>query len=480
MKVNSITNNTINFKILSESQIEEILSTSYNILERVGVQVNDDEIIKLLKDAGCIVKNKVVFIPSSLVKECLLSSPGKITVSDRNGRISMILEKDRIYFGTGSECPYILDSFTKKRRQWLARDIENAAIISDSLENIDFHMSLGLLSDAPDNMKYDRYQFAAMLKNTKKPIVSTAVNVHGLEDMYNLCCILKESEDNFRQKPNFILYIETITPLVHSSLVLNKIKFAASRGIPAVYTNAPNAGATSPVTLAGTIALGAAEYLSGVVIAQLIKKGAPVIGGGTLFSMDMSTGVASYGSTENYLLDAAMTEVCKYLGLPVFSLAGCSSSKVFDGQATMESMFGTLSAALSGANLIHDVGYLEDGLCGSFEQVVITDEIIGMVKRYIRGIDVNDNTLALDIIEKVGPGGNFLAEDHTFKNFKSQMFMPKLIDRNVYATWEKAGAKDLSVRVNEKVKEILSGYRPEPIDDKKMAEIDEYMRNNMK
>jgi trimethylamine--corrinoid protein Co-methyltransferase len=143
-------------------------------------------------------------------------------------------------------------------------------------------------------------------------------------------------------------------------------------------------------------------------------------------------------------------------------------------------MFGTLSAALSGANLIHDVGYLEDGLCGSFEQVVITDEIIGMVKRYIQGITVDSNTLALDVIEKVGPGGNFLSEDHTYKNFKSEMFMPELIDRNVYANWKSAGAKTLETRVNEKVRQILSTYEPQPIDDRKLAAIDEYMSKNVK
>jgi len=290
-----------------------------------------------------------------------------------------------------------------------------------------------------------------------------------------MCSIISGSENNFRLRPFIALYSEPITPLVHVKEALGKLKFAARNGIPNVYTPAPNAGATAPVTLAGTIAQGAAEYLSGVVIAQLIKKGAPIIGGGTLFAMDMTTGVASYGSTENYLMDAAMTEVCKYFGLPVFSLSGCSSSKVFDGQATLESMFGTLSAALSGANLIHDVGYLEDGLCGSFEQVVITDEIIGMVKRYIQGITVDKNTLALDIIEKVGPGGNFLSEDHTYKNFKSEMFMPELIDRNVYANWKSAGAKTLETRVNEKVRQILSTYEPQPIDDRKLAAIDEYM-----
>ena len=478
MRMNSVSNKTVQFKILSDTQIEEIVSTAFEILWRIGVDVNDKDILKLLKDAGCTIKGKRAYIPSYLVNECLSYSPNKITISDRDGNIAMELEKDKIYFGAGSECPYLNDPYTCQRRQWLTKDIENASKVADYLPNIDFHMSLGLLSGV-NNMTYDRYQFLAMLKNTKKPIVSTVINDKGLEDMYNLCCIMTEGEDNFKLKPFFVLYIETISPLIHSKEVLEKIKFSAKKGIPTIYTNAVNAGATSPVTLAGTIALGAAEYLSGMVIAQLIKKGAPIIGGGTLFAMDMSTGVASYGSTENYLMDAAMTEVCQYLGLPVFSLAGCSSSKIFDGQAAMEAMYSTMSAALSGANLIHDIGYLEDGLCGSFEQLVITNEIIGMVKRYVSGIEVNKNTLALDIIEKVGPGGNFLTEEHTFKNFKNEMFMPELIDRSVYANWKKNGSKSLEARVNEKVKEILKTYKPEPIEDDKLGKIEEYMKENV-
>ena len=476
MRMNSTSNETVQFKILSITQIEDIVSTAYNILERVGVEVNDDQVIKLLKDAGCVAKGKIVFIPSFIVKECLQTAPSKITISNRNSDIAMNLEKGNIYFGAGSECPFLDDPYTGERRRWLTKDIEDAARIADSLPNIDFHMSLGILSDAP-GMLYDRFQFVAMLKNTVKPIVSTAIDAKGLEDMYNLCCIITEGEDSFRLRPNFVLYIETISPLVHSKEVLGKIKFAASKGIPTVYTNAVNAGATGPVTLAGTVALGAAEYLSGLVIAQLIAKGAPIIGGGTLFSMDMTTGVASYGSTENYLMDAAMTEVCNYLGLPVFSLAGCSSSKCFDGQASMEAMYSTMAAALSGANLIHDVGYLEDGLCGSYEMLVATDEIIGMVKRYLSGIKVDINTLALDVIARVGPGGNFLNEDHTYKNFKNEVFMPKLIDRSVYANWKKNGAKTLEIRVNEKVKKILENYTSEPIPDVKLAKINEYMKN---
>ena len=479
MKVNYQSNQTLQFNVLSMSQIEDIASTAYDILERVGIDVNDPEILGLLKDAGCIVKGIRAFIPSFLVNECLALAPKKITMSDRNGNRAMVLEKDRIYFGTGSDTVFILDSFTGERRKWLEKDIETGAKIVDSLPNMDFHMSIGLTSDVT-SMTYDRYQFLAMTKNTRKPLVLTTVDGKGLEDIYNICCILTDGEDNFKLKPFIALYAEPITPLTHAKEALGKLKFAARKSIPNVYTPAPNAGATGPVTLAGTIALGAAEYLSGVVIAQLVKNGAPIIAGGVHFAMDMTTGVASYGSTEFNLLHAAMTEVCKYFGLPVFSTCGCSSSKIFDGQATMESMFGTLSAALSGANIIHDIGYLEDGLCGSFEQVVITDEIVAMVKRFIQGIKVDSDTLALDIIEKVGPGGNFLSEEHTYKNFKSEMFMPKLIDRNVYANWKNAGAKSLEKRVNEKVKDIILNYKPEPIPDAKLAAIDEYMKKNVK
>ena len=477
--MNYTNNETIKFNILSNSQIEEIISTALEILWRVGVVINDDSILKILKDADCINKDNRVFIPNNLVYECLSYAPKKIAISNRDGKLAMELEKDKIYFGAGSDCPYLIDPLNRERRNWVKEDIVNAAKIADYLTNIDFHMSLGLLSGG-DNNYYDRYQFLAMIENTKKPLISTAIDGKGLEDMYNICCILTEGEDNFKLKPFFILYIETISPLIHSKEVLEKIKFAAKKGIPTIYTNAAIAGATSPATLAGTIAQGAAEYLSGLVIAQLLQKGTPIIGGGTLFAMDMSTGVASYGSTENYLMDAAMTEVCQYLGLPVFSLGGCSSSKIFDGQSTLEAMYSIMSAALSGANLIHDVGYLEDGLCGSFEQLVISNEIIGMVKRFISGITVNKNTLALDVIEKVGPGGNFLTEEHTLTNFKKEMFAPELIDRNVYANWKKNGSKSLETRVNEKVLEIIESYNPEPIESNKLDEINKYVKKQFK
>jgi trimethylamine--corrinoid protein Co-methyltransferase len=222
MKVNYQSNQTLQFNVMSKNQIEEIASTAYDILERVGVDVNDPEILSLLKDAGCIVKGIRAFIPSFLVNECLALAPKKITMSDRNGIRAMVLEKDRIYFGTGSDCVFILDSFTGERRKWLQKDIENGAKIVDYLPNMDFHMSVGLTSDVP-SMTYDRYQFLSMTKNTRKPLILTTVDGKGLEDIYNISCILTEGEDNFKLRPFFALYAEPITPLTHAKEALDTV-----------------------------------------------------------------------------------------------------------------------------------------------------------------------------------------------------------------------------------------------------------------
>ena len=230
MKMNFVSNDTVQFKVFSESQIEEIVSTSYEILARVGTVVEDAEILKLLGDAGCVIKDKRVYIPSNLINACLASTPKKVSMSDRDGKLAMVLEKDRIYFGTGSDCVFILDSFTKERRKWLTKDIEDAARISDYLDNIDFHMSFGLTSDV-STMTYDRYQFLAMVKNTSKPLVLTTVDGKGLEDIYNMCCILTGGEDNFRLRPFIALYSEPITPLTHAKEALSKLKFATSNHI---------------------------------------------------------------------------------------------------------------------------------------------------------------------------------------------------------------------------------------------------------
>jgi trimethylamine--corrinoid protein Co-methyltransferase len=469
MRVNA--DGTTQFRVLSEHQIEEIIGAALEILERVGVKVNDEEALALLEKGGARTEGGgLAKIPPAMVQRALQAAPNRIVLANRDGQRNLVLERNRIYFGTGSDCPYIIDPYTNERRSCLFDDVMKAAKVADALDHIDFFMSLGLVSDVP-RLTYDRHQFLAMAMGTKKPLIITCVDRNGLSDQYEMACRIVGGERKFQDTPYFAVYAEPSSPLNHSREAVERLVFAAERGIPLVYTPCPSSGATAPVTMAGILAQGLAETLSGLVIAQLKNEGVPFIMGGVHTIMDLRTGIYSYGAPELSLLSACMTDISKKLNLPMFSTAGCSDAKVLDEQAASEATLSLLTAGLSGANLIHDVGYLESGLLGSLDMLVLSGEIISMVKRILRGIGVSDETLALDVVADVGPTGHFVGEEHTRRHLRGEHWLPKLMDRTDRETWEKGGTKTLDRRVREKVTEILEQYEPEPLDERLLGEL---------
>mgnify|MGYP000333047422 CR=1 FL=1 len=464
MRANYQVNATPLFRVLSDDQIEDIYLGTLEVLERTGTRVYSDEGLELLREAGCQVSDgNLVRIPSWLVKTSLETVPERITLAGRDRSKRITLEYNKIYFGTGSDCPFILDPYTDQRRRYTFDDVYNAAKVAEALPNIDFHMSLGLTSDVPIG-SYDRHQLLAMLKGTTKPLVITAVDRNGLADQYEMACEVLGGAEEFARAPLFVVYIEPSSPLNNSKEAVEKVLYAAEKGIPAIYTPCPMCGGTAPTTLAGLLVQCLAESMTGLVLAQLKKKGAPIIIGGVMSIMDMSSTIMSYGAPEMMLLSAAMTDLAKRLRLPMFSTAGCSDAKVLDQQAAIEAAISVAVAALSGANLIHDVGYLESGLIGSYDMLVMSDEIIGMVKHILRGIAVDDEHLALHVIDRVGPGGHYLADEHTLKHFRTEFWYPTLLDRTRWEDWEAAGAKSLGQRVREKVLDLLENFEPEPLD----------------
>lgn len=467
MRVNLTECVTTQFRVLSDDQVERIFLASLEMLEVTGTRVHEREALGLLTEAGAVADGEVVRIPSGLVKDALATVPQRVALGNRDGRRTMILESHRIYFGTGSDCPFIIDATTGERRKFLKADIEDAARVVDACGNLDFHMSLGLTGDVP-TYSYDRHQAAAMLRNTRKPLVLTAMSRDGLADILRMYELVRGSPEAARINPGFIIYLEPNTPLEHSKASMEKLLFAAEHGVPAIYTPCPIAGATAPMTLAGALALGVAEFLVGMVVAQLKRRGAPLVMGGVISPMDMRTTILTYGSPELHLMSAALTDVAHRLGIPMFSTAGCSDSKTLDEQAAIEAALSIMAAGLSGANLIHDVGFLESALIGSHEMVVMSDEIIGMVKRFLSGVRVDDETLALDVIGEVGPGGNFIGHEHTRRHLRRELWMPRLIDRSKYDAWRAAGSKTLGDRVRERVAEILATHEVPPLP----AEVD--------
>ncbi len=470
-KTNYQVNATPTLQVLTEDEVEAIYFSALRVLYETGVRVYDEEGVSVAHDGGAIVEDttsdsSLVKIPPWMVDKALATLPRKVVVVGPDRQHRMELYKNQIYFGTGSDTPFTIDPYTGQRRRTTYADVKNFARLAQALPNIDFHMSLGIVQDTAVGT-YDRWQYLAMLEGTTKPINITAVDLDGLNDQLEMAYIRVGGKEEWKKGPIFSLYIEPVSPLSHSKEVVQKLLFATDHDIPFVYTPCPLAGATAPVTLAGTLVQALTESLFGIVLSQIRKPGASLIIGGLMSNMDMRTTVYSYGSPEMALLSAGYTDITKWLGVPEYETAGCSDVKVFDEQAAMEATINIATAALIGGNMIHDVGYIEQGLTSSPEMMVASDEIIDMVKRILRGIPVTDETMALDVMDDIGPGGHYLEHDHTFERFKTEIWRPKLIDRHNWEDWNAAGGTRYGERVHQRVLEILEA-ETEPLLDEKM------------
>jgi trimethylamine--corrinoid protein Co-methyltransferase len=472
---NTKVNATPTFEVLTDDEIESIYFSALRVLYETGVRVYEPEGVDLAHDGGAIVEDttddsSLVKIPPWMVDQALATLPRKVVVVGPDRKHRMELYKDQVYFGAGSDTPFTLDPDTGERRRATYEDVKNFARLAQSLPNLDFHMSLGIVQDVAVGT-YDRWQYLAMLEGTNKPINITAVDLDGLNDQLEMAKIRVGGSEAWRKGPIFSLYIEPVSPLSHSEEVVQKLLFSCDHDIPFVYTPCPLAGATSPTTLAGTAVQALTESLFGIVLSQLRKPGSSLIIGGLMSNMDMRTTVYCYGSPEMALLSAAYTQITKWLGVPMYETAGCSDAKLFDEQAAMEAAMNIATAALSGGNMIHDVGYLEQGLTSSPSMMVAADEIIDMVKRIMRGFTVTDDELAVQVMEDVGPGGHYLEHDHTYQRFKHEIWRPSLIDRQNWESWTATGSQSHGQRVGDRVREILATEQEPLLDEAMFKEL---------
>ena len=453
------------YRVLTEDQIKEIHVASLEILETVGVRVLDDEGISLLKNAGCrLAKDNIIQIPNWLVEESIRSAPSRISIYNRKGKDVMHLERNKVHFGLGTDLINTYDLKTGELRPSALQDVVNAATVSDYLEDIDFIASYALPHDVPTNTMYIEC-FKAMVENSVKPIFFTAAGKEDLSVIIELASTVAGGEPLLREKPFLIHYSEPTSPLSHSRGAVQKLLLCAEKGIPICYTPGMLSGGSGPVTLAGVITLANAEALSGIVLHQLRAKGAPIISGFVATTMDMRTSIFSYGSPEFRLTHAACSDLYHYYGIPVWGTAGCSDAHCFDPQAAMEATATILTAALEGANLVHDIGYLGQGMIGHPAMIVMCSEIISYVKRMIGGFEISGNFLGLDVIRQVGPGGNFLAEDQTVKFHRSEHWRPKFLNRRNLEMWTSKGKKTYGEVTVQKALDILETHKPEPLPD---------------
>ncbi|MFW6190038.1 MAG: trimethylamine methyltransferase family protein [Candidatus Bipolaricaulota bacterium] len=471
LQTNKLVNKTPQFNILSEDDKEELFYASLEILQNTGMRVDHEEARSIFADAGARVEENMVYIPPHLVKEALSKAPEKILIYDRNGELAMRLGGTNSYFGSGTDVPRTLDEDGEMRNS-TEEDLAKWARVCDNLENIDFTSPIGLLRDRQENIQ-DLLEARQMIANTTKPVMFCSWDDQGTEDIFEMASIAVGGKDQLKAKPYIIHYIEPVTPLSHSKEVMAQTIFGAKNHLPTIYTPMPSAGAVSPMTFAGSIALGLAESLTGITLAQLVNEGAPMITGGIYSILDMQTSGFVYGGPEFALMNGAVAEMSNYLGLPMFGTAGVTDSKQVDAQAAIEATFNLATQSLVGSNLIHDVGYLSSGLLYSYDQLVMSDEIIGMVKRVMEGIDTSGDRIPLDLIDEVGPKGNFLNTSHTMDNFKEEHWQPSLMDRQNFDAWKSNGSKTMGERISEKSREILENHEAPRLDEDKLEKLDE-------
>jgi trimethylamine--corrinoid protein Co-methyltransferase len=420
-------------------------------------------------------------MPPHLVEEALKTAPKQITLYDQKSAKAMELANENSFYGTGSDATFTQDLETGERRRTVLQDVGNFAKLVDGLENIAFAMSMANPEDAPIEDIYV-YVFAEMVKNTNKPMVFIADSGRDIAKIYEIASLVVGGEEELQRRPFILNYSEAISPLRFPENVMEKLIFCAQKKIPICLPSGSNAGGGAPVTLAGAMALGIAENLVGLVIHQMAGKGSPFLFGPNVSALDMKSSVVCYGCPEWSLTQAALADMRDEIyGLPIWAFAGASDAKVMDAQAGAEAMFSIITALLSRSNLIHDVGFLEYGSTSSLEMITMANELIAMSRFYVQGIPVNDGTLALEAIERVGrggPGSIFLMDDHTYDHFMEALFLPKLLDRSRYDAWKNEGGMDLYKRCNMEAKRILSEHEVAPKPDAVLKEIQQILKSS--
>ena len=461
-------------KVLNDEQIEQLHLATLEVLERTGIELTHPKARELLLDAGARVDGNRVRIPSWMVEDAIRKAPSRVVLGKRNGERSVLLEGDKSWFGPSLDCLDYLDPVTNERRPFASDDCRVTATVADALPNYDWVMTIGLAADAPADTA-DRVIVKQVMTYCEKPLVFCCKDLNSTKNIYEMAVLIAGGEEAFQHAPTIAHYSEPVSPLVHYDPAIDKLIYCAEKKIPLVYYPAPMAGGTAPATFAGTVVQGSAESLSGLVLAQLVNPGAPFIYGAFTTLMDMSTTIFSYGAAEMSLMVAAMTQMAHHYQIPFFGTAGCSDAKFPDPQAAAEAAFSCFSSALVGANLIHDSGWLDHGSVASPSFMVLVNELLHMVRQYMKGLPINEESLAVDLVDQVGPGGHHLNEDHTLSHFRD-VWYSRLFDRTIHAQWLDRGGKQFEERLRDMTEETME-HEPAPLPTEVRRELEQMAKH---
>lgn len=462
---------------LTNSEVKSIHTASLEVLEQVGLQVQSQRILDVFKAGGAEVdtaKSRVT-IPEHIVKDSLKKAPSKIVLGGRTHENDLLVGDNRVFFGLGgTPNPYTLDAESGEFRVSTSEDVIRNTIVGDALPNMSFIMSLAAASDFPPQIAW-LHEASIMLKNTVKPIIYSASGAEGAKCLLSMAAAVVGGYENLARRPLITLFSESITPLVMPAINEGVIEFAKAK-VPVAYVPGPMPGASAPITLAGEHVVCNAESLAGMVLTQLTNPGAPFLYGFNTSVIDMRTGTVCYGAPEWGLGWAMTAQLADHYGLPTFGSGGGTDAKSPDAQAGAEAFMNAYYNAVGGVSLVHNCGTIAHGSAGSLEMAVICDEIINYIQRLLTKVEINDETMAVDLIRKVGPGGSYLAEKHTRAHI-NEILHPKLFNRQAIPTWKTRGKLTARDEARERMRTILREHKVPPLAKEVSEQIDNILKN---
>lgn len=467
-----------NLTVLSEAELDRVYEASLSLLMNPGLVSDSDLFLDIFEKGGAIVDrpSRVIRLPRDLVEWAIQSAPESFPLYGRSDpSADLMVEHGRVYYGMGGTSePLFWDWDRWEARKPTKADMVNCTRVGHALPNIDFVQTLCMSGDQPTNEIFF-HDFDAIFRNTTKPTVINILERPFTQNLIELTAAASGGESALREKPSVLGIVTPISPL--KVAVMNEgILDAVQAGIPILYSPGPLMGATGPATVAGTLALTNAEVLFGVVLTQLIRPGARVVLKPDTDVFDMRTTQVTYGSPEQDLGKVAMVQLARRYRIPIYSLGGGVEAKVPDADAASEAMLSMLLNGLAGAVLNQSLGTLSWGLYGSPEMAVICDEMVNMIRRILDGITVNDETLAVDVIRQVGPGGDYLGHEHTFRFFRKELYFPRLFRRQTLEEWVTGGKKTAHQLAHERVLQILNQAGPVELLPGADAEMERVMR----
>jgi len=421
------------YRPFSDTDVKKMADAALDVLGRSGVAVYSDTALKAFESAGAQVdrETRIVRLSKSLVEDAVASNPSSITLYSRDGRYDAVLEANRVHYATGGTAIYVLDPDTGRRRPSTVQDVILNARMVDALKHIHAFTINVFPNDIENTDHIDVNRFFHALDNTTKHVMGGIYSLDGCKKAVRMAEMIAGGEEALCAKP-FVSFITLIISPFKIDDVYGEITcYFAKKGLPVVVPTEPICGTTSPITLAGNVLTHVAETLAGIALVQCVNKGAPGICGGVGSITNLRTMDHLGGPIERAMINAAVAQMAQHFEIPLYSTAGTTDAKTVGVQATYESAMASLLVAMSGANYIHDIaGLMESDLTVSYEKLVIDNEILGMCQRVLRGIEVNDDTLATELMIEKGPGKDYLVEQHTIEHMRDEFFVPEITNRD--------------------------------------------------